>query len=79
MWKHCVATHGGVFGEDGGKKDYRMTRIATYEKALTRILEEAVLIQKADGDEKVECLNTKEEYYGAEFIRPCFPKGPAPI
>ena len=77
IWKHNLATHEGVFGDDGGRKDFSMRRIATYKKCLLRILEEAVLIQEIDGDEKVECLNSKDEYFGAEFIRPCFPKGPA--
>ena len=77
MWKHSLEAHGGVFGDCGGKTDFSMKRIASYTKCLPRILEEAVLIQRLENDEKIQCLNSKEEYYGAEYIRPCFPKGPA--
>ena len=77
MWRHNQLTHGGKMGENNGAKDFQMKKLHTYRHPLDRILEEAVLIQRLEGSKTVECLNSKEEYFGAEYIRPCFPKGPA--
>ena len=77
MWRHNQLTHGGKMGENNGAKDFQMKKLHTYRHPLDRILEEAVLIQRLEGNKTVECLNSKEEYFGAEYIRPCFPKGPA--
>ena len=76
MLRHTLDAHNGIMGNDGGKTDFKMEHISSYKGSLPRIIEEAVLIQELEEDSNVECLNTKEEYYCAEFMRPCFPKGP---
>ena len=79
MWRHCQLAHEGKIGELRGVKDFEMERIGTYRKALKRTLEEAVLIQGIESNSKTESLNSKDEYFVAEIIRPCFPKGPAQV
>ena len=79
MLRHCQLAHNGVFGDKGGMGDFSLEHISTFKDNLTRILEEAVLIQALEEDDKVECLNSKAEYFGAEYVPPCFPKGPAQV
>ena len=75
LWKHTQERHGGVIGV----KDYSMGPIARCKDPMTRILTEAVYIQSNEADVKTQSLNSKIEYYGAEYVRPSFSKGPADI
>ena len=62
-------------GADGGIGDYTMTPKENFKDPLTRIVNEAVRIEEQERDPKVISLNTKREYYGAQFVRPVFEKG----
>ena len=73
LWKHTREKHFGVIGE----KDYKMNMVERFKDALPRILTEAVLIQHNETSSKTENLNSKMEYYGAEYVRPSYSKGPA--
>ena len=75
QWRHCVAAHNGVLVLNNGEKDFKMEGIVSYKKSLTRVLEVVVLIQEAEMDKDTNCLNSKEEYYGAQCIRPLFFQG----
>ena len=72
MWKHTLDKHQGKIGES----DYKMEQVNQFQDPLTRILQEAVTIQRNETDEKTENLNSKMEYYGPEYVRPSFSKGP---
>ena len=73
MWKHAKEKHCGIIGE----KDFKMDSVERFRDALPRILTEAVLIQHNEVDKKTESLNSKMEYFVAEYVRPSFSKGPA--
>ena len=75
LWKHAKEVHSGVIGT----ADFKMELLSRPRDTLVRILQEAVYIQKNESDEKTESLNSKMEYFGAEYIRPSFSKGPADI
>ena len=77
MWRHTLEEHGGVIGSGGGITDYSMECLSTFKKPLTRILEEAVRIQRQSEDPKTISLNSKMEYFGSEYVRTVFTKGPA--
>ena len=72
MWKHTLDKHQGEISES----DYKMEQVNQFQDPLTRILQEAVTIQRNETDEKTENLNSKMEYYGPEYVRPSFSKGP---
>ena len=76
MSKHTEEEHGGVMGEDGGRTDYKMKVLNTFKESLTRILEEAVRIQKQSEDPSIKSMNSKMEYFGSEYVRTVFMKGP---
>ena len=73
MWKHCQERHGGVIR---GDKDFRMEPVDSFRDPLPRILQEAVLIQHNESNPRTKNLNSKMEYFGPEYIRPAFAKGP---
>ena len=77
MHKHAVECHGGVLGVGGGINDFSMEALNRGMGPLNRVLEEAVRIQEIDSDPKIKVLNSKLEYYGAQYVRPAFVKGPA--
>ena len=76
MSRHTEEEHDGVMGEDGGKTDYKMKVLNTFKDSLTRILEEAVRIQKQSEDPTIKSMNSKMEYFGSEYVRTVFMKGP---
>ena len=72
MRRHCEAGHGGVLGFQNELEDLKMDLIASYKEPLTRVLREAILIQKMENMElvcrsvepdsrKVKFLNSKQE------------------
>ena len=74
MWKHCVDMHGGVYGEEGGVRDFKMEVVSVHKEPLSRVLREALEIQQLENmkigwksldrdGRKVSCLNSKQEYY----------------
>ena len=73
MWKHCQDKHGGQIE---GKTDFKMTPLERSRNCLTRIVNEAVRIRKNEGDPKTVSMNSKMEYFGAEYVRPSYSKGP---
>ena len=75
LWKHTKEEHMGVIGDS----DYKMELINRPREPLNRILEEAVHIQRNEGDPKTKSLNSKMEYFVAEYVRPSFTKGPADV
>ena len=75
MWRHTGSCHGGVVGREGGVKDYKMEPKERFREPLTRIMNEAVRIEMQEKDPKVISLNSKREYFGAQFISPVFEKG----
>ena len=75
LWKHTQEEHQGQIGE----ADYKMEPLSRCKDSFTRIIQEAVLIQKNESDPKTDNLNSKMEYFGAEYIRPTFSKGPADL
>ena len=54
-------------GTDRGVRDYFMTRHSSFKDPLTRILEEAVLIKRQEGDSRILSLNTRAEYFGSQM------------
>ena len=75
LWKHTTDCHMGVIGTN----DFKMEQLARPKDTLVRVLQEAILIQKKESDPKTINLNSKMEYFGAEYIRPSFTKGPADL
>ena len=75
MWRHTLEVHGGVIGPLQGLNDYSMKVTGTFKDPLTRILDEAVRIKDLEDDPKVNCLNSKGEYYQSQYIRTCYKKG----
>ena len=74
MWKHCESAHGGIVGPQNGVLDFKMGLIAPYKDPLARVLREALEIQNLENLElgwrsveqdgrKIQCLNSKQEYY----------------
>ena len=77
MYKHALERHGGKLGADRGISDFKMEALSQQREALDRILEEAVRIKAITSDPKINVLNSKMEYYGAQYVRSAFAKGPA--
>ena len=77
MQKHNIDKHNGVRGEKNGLFEFKMEALIRCKKASTRIVSEAVRIKQIDGDPKVEMLNSKIEFYGAQYVRASYSKGPA--
>ena len=75
MWNHTLQKHNGVINNIIG--DYKIKLLKSFEKPLSRVLEEAVQIQNISSDPRIEMLNTKIEYYTPQYVRPIFVKGPA--
>ena len=73
LWKHCKEEHGGLIE---GETDFRMKPVEKFRDPITRILHEAVRIQQNEVDPKTLNLNSKMEYFGPEYVRPNFSKGP---
>ena len=73
MFNYQKEKHFGLVGE----KDYKMTTAERCSESFSRILTEAILIQRNESSEKTENLNSKMEYFGPEYVRPSFSKGPA--
>ena len=74
-----IDKHYGVMGGENGLLDYKMKVLNTFKESLNRILEEAVRIQQLDGDQRIEMLNSKIEYYAPQYVRPSYSKGPAEL
>ena len=72
MWRHTLNVHNGV---NGGIGDYKMEVKKSFKEPLSRVIEEAVRIQEADRNPKVECLKSRHEYFRSEYVRPAFFKG----
>ena len=67
--------HSGVMGPNGGLLDYTMEVVATGQKPLTRVIDEGIRVKDLENDTKIDCLNSKSEYYQAEFIRVSYTRG----
>ena len=71
MWEHSRDYHGGVIGDQGGKKDYKMMVTGRFRKCLQRQVDEDIRMQdyeKAGG----KTLNSKREYFTPKSIQPIF-------
>ena len=77
MHKHMVEKHSGIMGENKGIKDFKMESLNRFKGSLTRIVEEAVRIKEVDSNPKLEMMNSKIEYFGPQYVRTAFSKGPA--
>ena len=53
-----------------------MEVLDSFKVALSRIIGEAVKIEEQEKNKKVLSLNSKSEYFRAQYIRPTFEKGP---
>ena len=79
MHKHMIDKHYGVMGGENGLLDYKMKVLNTFRESRNRILKAAVRIQNLDGDQRIEMLNSKIEYYAPQYVRPSYSKGPAEL
>ena len=69
MFSHCLEAHGGALGPDMGRDDFKLEVTGNFRDPLTNILDEACRIKALEDSSKVECLNSKSEYFQPEFIR----------
>ena len=76
QWRHTNEKHNGIIGTNKGAGDYKMKPLNKFNSALTRVLEEAVRIQQLESDPKLDNSNSRFEYFGPEYVRPSFTKGP---
>ena len=75
MYDHCTESHGGVMGPTEGQDDFKMEITSHSSKPLERILEEGVTVKELVNSQEVNCLNTKKEYYHAQFISVSYSQG----
>ena len=65
LWRHTVASHGGVYGPGGGLQDYGMVFLSQQHGALDRQVKEGRNIEELEQYEyinSVKCLNSKLEF-----------------
>ena len=75
LYQHCIEHHGGVLGPNNGLTDFVMTTDSTASPPLLRILEEGIVVKEIEADPDIECLNGRDEYYRAEFIKTTYNVG----
>ena len=69
MWEHTESHHNGIRGSNEGLLDYTPSVTGVHRMVLNRGLDEGVRVKnRMDGVNSI-CLNTKNEYYKAEYIR----------
>ena len=71
MWKHTRDVHGGLMGDQEGKKDYHFTVSGCFRKCLQRQLEEGLRIRMAENDGCV-LLNSKNEWFTPKLVETIF-------
>ena len=74
MWRHVKEKHRGVIVSE--TKDFKFSVIESHRDSLNRVLGEAVHIQVMTADPKMLSLNSRNEYFTPQMVRPIFVKGP---
>ena len=74
MYRHAIERHGGVI--DNFVKDFSYKVIGNHRDNLNRILDEAVQIQNISSNISINSMNSRNEYFSAQYVRPSFSKGP---
>ena len=71
-WEHNLKVHNGVRGNHNGLTDYEPIIYGAFLEALLRTLDEGVRIKDVMDDPRVECLNSKNEYFKPQYSRLSF-------
>ena len=74
MWRHVKEKHRGVIVS--ATKDFKFNVIESHRDSLNRVLGEAVHIQAMTADPKMLSMNSRNEYFTPQMVRPIFVKGP---
>ena len=74
MWRHCKEKHGGQI--DSPQRDYTYSVLESHRDCLNRVLGEAVNIQAMVANPKMNSMNSRQEYFTPQYVRPVFSKGP---
>ena len=69
MWEHTHSHHNGVRGPNEGILDYTPSVTGVHRMVLDRTLDEGVRVKDRMDMRDMLCLNTKNEYYKAEYVR----------
>ena len=87
MWQHCKLYHNSIIGSNS---DFKVTLTGQHKSPLDRIIDEATRIRKLeqhcrdnntntqkDTPGKIICMNSKSEYFKAEYYSTRYMKGPS--
>ena len=69
MWDNTNTYHGGVRGDNQGLDDYQPSITGVFKEPLVRVLDEGVRTKDRMDTAGEICMNGKNEYYKAEYIR----------
>ena len=85
MWSHTRDHHGGVPGQDSGKKDYSLEVEGTFQDTMTRQVDEAVRMGQCGWGEdvlrrtsniqpapKCKLMNSKNEWFKPKIVETVF-------
>ena len=87
MWLHCKSYHDSEFGS---LSDFKVKLTGQHRSPLDRIMDEALRIRQLEQksrdnfkntqqntSNKIICMNSKSEYYTAEYFSTRYMKGPS--
>ena len=87
MWQHCKQYHNSIRGNN---RDFKVTLRGQHKSPLGRIIDEAERIRKLEQQcrdnltnihkgtaGKIICMNSKSEYFKAEYYSTRYMKGPS--